>query len=134
MFSQQINSCSRVKFCKWSKHFVIIFITVSVSFSSGCSSCMYSTDNLFYRDITNYHHLGASWMFYVVHGGAWIGYLHHLAHHQLCSPKRPTAINCTCKRCKTMVQCCQYQMSHPHYTIFFKFVMLTGEWNDDCFL
>ena len=52
MFSQhQINSYSRVKFCKRSNRFVIIFITDSVSSSSGCSRCLHSTDNVFYRDI-----------------------------------------------------------------------------------
>ena len=52
MFSQhQINSCSWVKFCKCSNGFVIIFITDSASFFSVCSRCLYSTDNVFYRDI-----------------------------------------------------------------------------------
>ena len=85
-------------------------------------------------------------MFSMVHGGAWIGHLHHLAPHQLCSLNQPTRTNYTCKRCKTMEQCHQYQLKlefwshvypqtiHPHCTVCVQFVMRTGEWNDDCFL
>ena len=52
MFSQhQINSCSQMKFCKCSNRFVIIFIADSVSSSSVCSRCLYSTGNVFYRKI-----------------------------------------------------------------------------------
>ena len=52
MFSQhQINSCSQMKFWKHSNHCVIIFITDSVSSSSGCSRCLYSIDNVSYRGI-----------------------------------------------------------------------------------
>ena len=51
MFSQhQINSSSQMKFCKCSNGFAIIFITDSVSSTSGCSRCLYST-MFFYRDI-----------------------------------------------------------------------------------
>ena len=54
MFAQhQINSCSRMKFCKRSNCFVITFITDSVNSSSGCSRCLYSADNVFYRDIAS---------------------------------------------------------------------------------
>ena len=85
-------------------------------------------------------------MFSVVHGGAWFGHLHHLAPHQLCSPNQPTTRTCARKRCKTMVQRCQYQLelefrsngcphtSHSHCTVCVQFVMLTEEWNDGCFL
>ena len=85
-------------------------------------------------------------MFSVVYGGAYIGHIHDLAPHQLCSPNRRTTTNCTCKKCKTMVRCCQYQLemefwshecpqtSHPHYTVCVQFMMLSEEWNDDCFL
>ena len=52
MFSQhQIKNCSQTKFCKRSNHFVKIFITDSVSSSSACNRCLYSTDNVFYRHI-----------------------------------------------------------------------------------
>ena len=40
-----------MKFCKGSNRFVIIFIKDSVSSSSGCSRCLYSTNNVSYRDI-----------------------------------------------------------------------------------
>ena len=52
MFSQhKINRCSWTKLCKPSNCFVIIFIADSVSSSSGCNRCLYSTNNVFYRDI-----------------------------------------------------------------------------------
>ena len=43
-------------------------------------------------------------MFSMVHGGAWIGHLHHLTPHQLCSPNQPKTTNCTCKRWHAMSQ------------------------------
>ena len=101
---------------------------------------------MFLEGHSSYHHLVASWMFSVVHVGAWIGHLRHIAPHQLCSPNQPTTTNCTHKRCETMVQCRQCQLelefwnygcpqtSHPHCPTCVQFLMLTGEWNDDCFL
>ena len=135
-----------MKFCKGSNRFVIIFIKDSVSSSSGCSKCLYSKNNVSYRDIAAITTLWPVECFPWSLGGAWIGHLHHLAPHQLCSLNQPTRTNYTCKRCKTMEQCHQYQLKlefwshvypqtiHPHCTVCVQFVMLTGEWNDYCFL
>ena len=43
-------------------------------------------------------------MFSVVHGDVWIGHLHHLANHQLCSPNRPTTMKNVPAR--DVRQCC----------------------------
>ena len=104
------NKYFRMKFCKRSNCFVIIFITDSVSSSSDCSRCLYSTDNVFYRDRAAITTLWSVECFLWSMEGAWIGHLHHLVPHQLCSPNWPTTTNCTRKRCKTMVQFCQYQL------------------------
>ena len=40
-----------MKFCKCINCFVVIFITDFVSSSSDCCRCLYSTDNVFNRDI-----------------------------------------------------------------------------------